>query len=97
MRFSKNRKLAVNSILLLLFHDVVSAAREQHVQQPLALPVVSVRISRAVAMRLHTGQSSFVYFSVRNLTLSVPFLVANRPPCRKKSILAKVCFDAKRG
>ena len=21
----------------------------------------------------------------------------NRPPCRKKSILAKVCFDAKRG
>ena len=55
MRFSTNRKLAVNSILLLLFHDVVSAAREQHVQQPLALPVVSVRVFRAVAMRLYTG------------------------------------------
>ena len=25
------------------------------------------------------------------------FLFTNRPPCRKKSILAKVCFDAKRG
>ena len=23
--------------------------------------------------------------------------MANRQPCRKKSILAKVCFDAKRG
>jgi len=69
LRFSTNRKLAVNSILLLLFHDVVSAAREQHAQQPLALPVVSVRIFRAVAMRLYTGQSYFVYFSARNLTL----------------------------
>lgn len=55
MRFSTNRKLAVNSILLLLFHDVVSAAREQHAQQPLALPVVSVRIFRTVAIRLYTG------------------------------------------
>lgn len=55
LRFSTNRKLAVNSILLLLFHDVVSAAREQHAQQPLALPVVSVRIFRTVAMRLYTG------------------------------------------
>jgi len=48
-------------------------------------------------MRLYAGKSSFVYFSARNLTLSVPFLVAKRPPRRKKSILAKVCFDAKRG
>ena len=55
LRFSTNRKPAVNSILLLLFHDVVSAAREQHAQQPLALPVVSVRVFGAVAMRLYTG------------------------------------------
>ena len=68
-QFCLTIKLAVNSILLLLSHDAVSAAREQHAQQPLALPVVSVRIFCAVAMRLHTGQSSFVYFSVRNLTL----------------------------
>jgi hypothetical protein len=69
LRFSTNRKLAVNSILLLLFHDVVSAARELQALQPLALPVVSVRIFRAVGMRLYAGKSSFVYFSVRNLTL----------------------------
>ena len=39
----------------------------------------------------------FVYFLVRNLTLWVPFPATNRQPCRKKSILAKVGFDAKRG
>ena len=38
-----------------------------------------------------------VNFSARILTLWVPFLSTNRPPCRKKTILAKVCFDAKRG
>ena len=38
-----------------------------------------------------------VIFSARNLTLKVPFLSTNRSPCRKKSILAKVCFDVKRG
>ena len=97
LRFSTNRKPAVNSILLLLFHDVVSAAREQHAQQALTQVAVSVRIFRAVAMRLYAGKSSFVYFSARNLTLSVPFLVAKCPPCRKKSILAEVCFDAKWG
>lgn len=69
MRFSTSRKLAVNSILLLLFHDVVSAAREQHAQQALTQVAVSVRIFRFVAMRLYAGKSSFVYFSVRNLTL----------------------------
>ena len=41
--------------------------------------------------------STFVSFSVTNLTLWVPFLFTNRSPCRKKSILAKVCFDAKKG
>ena len=39
----------------------------------------------------------FVYFLVRNLTLWVPFPATNRQPCRKKSILAKVGFDAKGG
>jgi len=38
-----------------------------------------------------------VIFSARNLTLKVPFLSTNRSSCRKKSILAKVCFDVKRG
>ena len=40
-------------------------------------------------------QTRFVYFSAINLTLWVPSLFTNRPPCRKKSILAKVCFDAR--
>ena len=96
-QFCLTIKLAVNSILLLLFHDVVSAAREQHAQQPLTQVAVSVRVFRSVAIRLYAGKSSFVYFSAINLTLSVPFFVTNRPPCRKKTILAEGCFDAKRG
>ena len=38
---------------------------------------------------------NIVSFSAGNLTLWVPFLSTNCSPCRKKSILAKVCFDAK--
>ena len=41
--------------------------------------------------------SAFVSFSVRDLTLRVAFLSTNCAPCRKKSILAKVCFDAEKG
>ena len=43
------------------------------------------------------NSSTVVIFSVRNLTLWVPFLSTNRQPSRKKSILAQVCFGAKRG
>lgn len=60
MRFSTNRKLAVNSILLLLFHDVVSAVCEQHALQPLALPFVSVRAFRAIAHARVCGIIVFV-------------------------------------
>ena len=35
-------------------------------------------------------------FSV-NFNIMTVLFVHNRSPCRKKSILAKVCFDAKRG
>ncbi len=35
-------------------------------------------------------------FSKKNNAMSANF-VPNRPTCRKKSILAKVCFDAKKG
>jgi len=41
--------------------------------------------------------SLFVHFSAMFLTLKVPFLSTNRSPCRKKTILAKVGFEAKRG
>ena len=60
MRFSTNRKLAVNSILLLLFHDFVSAAHEQHALQPLTLVVVSVHVFRAVAHARVCGTIVFV-------------------------------------
>ena len=40
---------------------------------------------------------NIVTFSASFLTLWVPFLSTNCPLCRKKSILAKVSFDAKRG
>ena len=46
--------------------------------------------------RLH-GTVVLVQFSARNLTQKVPFSSTNSPPCRKKSILAEVCLDAKRG
>jgi len=39
---------------------------------------------------------SFVNFSAVILTLRVPFLSTTCSPCRKKSILAEVCFDARR-
>jgi len=41
--------------------------------------------------------SDFVMFLLRFLTLWVPFPFTNRYLARKKSILAKVGFDAKRG
>ena len=83
--------------LLLHFHDAVSDGCGLHVLQPLALAVVSVRAFRAVAHARVCGIIVFVQFLVENLTLKQPFLFTNRSPCRKKSILAKVCFDAKWG
>ena len=40
---------------------------------------------------------SFYLVLETNLTLKGPFLRTNRTPCCKKSILTKVCLDAKRG
>ena len=58
-QFCLTIKLAVNSILLLLFHDVISAACEQHAQQPLARVPVSVRVFGAVAHSRVYGKISF--------------------------------------
>ena len=59
--------------------------------------VASALVPCSVAhARLHCT-ATFVQFSARNLTQKVPFSSTNRPPCRKKSILAEVCLDAKRG
>ena len=45
----------------------------------------------------HIASCSFVHFSAMFLTRRVPFLSTNCSSCRKKSILAEVCFKAKRG
>ena len=75
LRFSTNRKLAVNSILLLLFHDVVSAAREQHAQQPLTRVAVSVRVFGAVAhSRVYRKISFCIVFSKNFNIISTLFI-----------------------
>ena len=86
----------VSSRWLLCFHDAVFVSREQHALQPLALVFVSVRVLCAVAHTRISTAINLVQFSARNLTHWLPFLRTNRPPRRKKSILAKVGFDAKR-
>ena len=45
----------------------------------------------------HTRRNRFCLLFNNNLTFWVPFPTTNRSSCRKNSILAKVCFDAKRG
>jgi len=61
-----------------------------------ALAVESILTFRAVGHTRVRGAIVFVQFSARNLTLLLPFLSTNRPPWRKKSILAKIGFGAKR-
>ena len=69
MRSLQVESLAVDSGLLLLFHDVVLVDREQHAPQPLVLAVVNVRSFGVVAhLRVHAIYF-FVRFSAENLTL----------------------------
>ena len=44
----------------------------------------------------HLANCPFVHFSAIILTRRVPILSTNCSPCRKNSILAEVCFKAKR-
>jgi len=64
---------------------------EKRTINPLTYPLANLSTPQLVHL------PNIVSFSVRNLTLWVPFLSTNCSPCRKKSILAKVCFDAKQG
>ena len=88
--------LCISSRWFLCFHDVVFVSREQHALQPLALVFVSVRVLCAVIHTRVRTTTNLVQFSAIILTHRLPFLRTNRPPRRKKSILAKVVFDAKR-
>ena len=49
MRSLQVESLAVDSRLLLLFHEVVLVGREQHPPQPLALAVASLHVFCVVA------------------------------------------------
>ena len=92
-----SRKLLVDGLLLLRFHDVDAVVCEQHALQPLVLAVASLHVfcvvdhSRVSAACLHC-----LVFSDKFNIMSA-FLSTNRSLGRKKSILAEVCFDAKRG
>ena len=89
--------LAINGRLLLLFHDVVLVGREQHPPQPLALAVASLRVFCVVAhSRVFTAYFFCIVFGNKFNIMSA-FLSTNRSLGCKKSILAKVCLDAKRG
>ena len=61
------------------------------------LPSQAYSFSEPMTTRARLRHNRFVQFLAIKLTLWVPFLSINRSSCRKKSILAKVCFGAERG
>ena len=77
-------------------HDAALVVRGQHAPQMLALAVACLHVFRAVThSRVFIADQFCIVFSKKFNIMSAIF-VNNRPPCRKKSILAKVCFDANR-
>ena len=87
--------MVANGRLLLRLHDAVTIVREQHALQPLALVVANLHVFRAVAhSRVFTTRWFCLIFSKKFNIMSALF-VHQSPTCRKKSILAKVCFDVK--
>ena len=61
-----------------------------------ALAIVSVHAFRAIAYTAYIPQTFCPIFS-SDFNIMAAIFSTNRPPCRKKSILARVCFDVKRG
>ena len=90
------RKLTVDGRLLLRFHDAISVGRWLHALQPLTLPVVSVR-TLGVDARACTQYNLFCLVFGNKFNIMSALFVHQLPPCCKKSILAKVVFDAKSG
>ena len=81
----------------LRLYDAVSVGRGLNAQQLFALAVVSVHAfhRRCLCMRAQRNLFCLVFGKKFNIMSAV--FANNRPSCRKKSILAKVCFDAKSG
>ena len=91
------RKLAVNDRLLLCLHDAVSVGRGQNAMHPFAMVVVSVCAFWLRCLCMRTQRNLFCLVFSKKFNIMSAVFANNRPPCRKKSILAKVRFDAKRG
>ena len=94
---STSRKPLVNGRLLLRFLEAVAVVRVQHALQPLALVVASLHIFCAVDhSHMFTANLFCLVFSNKFNIMSA-FFARQLPVARKYSILARVCFDAKRG
>jgi len=90
------RKPTVDGRLLLRFHDAISVGRGLHALQPLTLPVVSVRTLSVDARARVRRYDCFCLVFGKKFNIMSTFSFTNRSPCRKKTILAKVGFGAKR-
>ena len=92
-----SKKLLVDGLLLLRFHDVDAVVCEQHALQPLVLVVASLHAFGVVShSRVSAACLHCLVFSNKFNIMSA-FFPSNRSLGRKKSILAEVCFGAKRG
>ena len=81
----------------LCLHDPVSVGRGQNVQQLFALAVVSVHAFHLRCLCTRTQRNLFCLVFSKKFNIMSAVFTNNRPPSRKKSILAKVRFDAKWG
>ena len=90
-----SRKLLVDGLLLLRFHDAVAVVCEQHTLQPVTPTVVNARALRAVSQARVCGKNVFCIVLSKKFNIMSAFFLTNRSLGRKKSILARVCFDAK--
>ncbi|MFC2490673.1 MAG: hypothetical protein ACFNVK_11445 [Prevotella sp.] len=95
--FSTSRNPSANALFLLRLHAAVAVGCELHAQQPLVLVVVSLPAFRFRCLCACTQPNLFcLVFGVKFNILSTLF-VHQSFTLPKKTILAKVCFDAKRG
>ena len=95
--FSTSRNPSVKALFHQRLHAAVAVGCELHARQPLVLAVVSLPAFRFHCLCACTQPNLFcLVFGVKFNILSTLF-VHQSFTLPKKTILAKVCFDAKRG
>ena len=97
MRSLRVESLAVNGRLLLLFHYIVLVGREEHPHNRSRWPLQAYMFSVSLPTRACLQHNSFCIVFSSKFNIMSAFSSTNRSLGCKKSILAKVCFDAKRG